>query len=62
MQNSEMLLWIDSKDMHGAAIKCRFRLFDIEKDSFNWEMKSSLDDGKTWGGQSGAVIAVRVGA
>lgn len=43
-----MLLDAIGKDAQGGAVRNRIRFFDIARDRFSWESRTSRDDGKTW--------------
>jgi hypothetical protein len=47
-KDGEMLLDASGKDPAGNAIRTQIRFFNITKNSFAWESRTSRDEGKTW--------------
>ncbi len=47
-RDGEMQLDASATDPQGAVIRTRIRFFDIEKDGFSWDSRTSMDDGKRW--------------
>ena len=46
--DGEMRLDAAGLNAEGKRVKTRIRFFNVEKQSFEWESSTSLDDGKTW--------------
>jgi hypothetical protein len=58
-KEGEMLVEAIGKSPDGITITNKIRFFNIAKDSFNWESRISMDDGKTWG-KTATLIATRI--
>lgn len=48
LKDGEMLLNASGKDPAGNIVRTKIRFFNIAKNSFSWESKTSRDEGKTW--------------
>lgn len=47
-RDGEMHLWWEEQDADGRPFTARVRYFDIQPDSFRWEMDRSYDGGASW--------------
>lgn len=58
-RDGEMQIEAIGNTPNGGMMINRIRFFQIGKDSFNWESRISLDNGKTWG-LNASLVATRV--
>lgn len=58
-KDGEMQIEAAGKMPDGVTMRNRIRFFQIEKNSFHWESRVSMDDGKTWT-LNAALVATRV--